>query len=81
MLHGEVKVNGNTILRWHAVRQGAGAYGVNRYQCGVRDIAGEWWSFTVDHKYEDGAAALAAAVLLKSQTLESSGRYNHPTSC
>lgn len=66
-LHGEVKVNHNTIGEWSAVRKEAVENSVHRYECVVeyRNIRGYLTKaeFNVEHAYGDGALMLASKVL------------------
>lgn len=64
-LHGEVKVNGRAVAWWQAVRVNGGTQpdDINRYACAVQRTGSPRWAGTVEHRYGDGAVALAAAVL------------------
>lgn len=71
-LHGEVKINGRVLMQWSAVRKTGTTDpdSVNRYHCSVVAAVGNTGAhtqeFTVQHRYGDGAAALAAAVLART---------------
>lgn len=70
-LHGEVKINGRVLMQWSARRITGTPEpdSVNRYHCdvvtglGTAELHVE--QFTVEHRYGDGAAALAATVLAR----------------
>lgn len=68
MLHGDIKVNGNVIGEWQAVRTSPDLRDDNEYDCRMtyRNLAGypmeAAWRIT-DHHYKAGAAALAARVI------------------
>jgi hypothetical protein len=66
-LHGEIKVNGQILASWEAVRQSPDPVGVNTYRCKVTERHREK-TFEVDHAYEEGAVALAIKVLSRYQT-------------
>ncbi len=79
-LHGPIQVNGMTIGEWSAVRQTVTngpphADEVLTYDCTVhQDSAPDGCAavlerFSVQHRFGDGALALAAAVLAKGTTL------------
>jgi hypothetical protein len=66
-LHGEIKINNQTIGSWSAVRQQNLAdpdadYG---YVCMV-SMNGETVSFPIDHVYSDGATSLLAKIMRKA---------------
>ena len=74
-LHGEIKVNGIPIGAWHARRTEDLLFdaqvctyecGVEYYGVGMSDPARQ--EFTVRHRYDEGAVALAAKVLTRSTT-------------
>lgn len=62
-LHGPIKVNEQTIGMWSARR--VLTADPNVYQCVVERFNGSLKAhhFTIEHRYEDGAVALAAKVL------------------
>lgn len=73
MLHGEVKVNGNVIGEWKAVRQTMDANQFNNYNCFIRfqDMQGYTnearWEL-IGHGFGNGAISLAARVLREGMT-------------
>lgn len=76
-LHGEIKVNTYAIWYWSAVRAEEHP-DHNVYDCDLWEPEQDWlmddkprqqYKFQVKHKYEDGAVALAAKVLMEAQEL------------
>jgi len=64
-LHGEVKVNGHTILKWQAQRLTTHDHtNLNEYSWEVAyPEIGMKYSGTLYHDYKDGASVLAIGVL------------------
>ena len=71
MLHGQVLVNSTELLRWSATRSNSRAYsGVHSYKIDIEHDGRIIYRGLIDHNYEDGAAILAAKVLLLTPTIE-----------
>jgi len=65
-LHGEVKVNGEVLAYWQAVRQEPivlDADQVSTYRCEVSTHYGAVEKFTVEHRYGDGALVLLRKIM------------------
>lgn len=63
-LHGDVSINGNQLLFWSARRLSPNIRETNEYEIEVYEHAtAETTRFKLKHKYKDGAAVLASAVL------------------
>lgn len=72
-LHGEVKINGQAILVWSAVRQEALDDPGQRstYQCEVLDVDKRLGRcFTVTHTFSDGAAVLLSIIMRRYNYLK-----------
>lgn len=84
-LHGEIRINGESIGTWTAVRkeEHPDFEGRHRYQCEVSQrndrvpiSRGQWrerfdiWRFDVWHDYSDGAIVLAGRVLSGKDTVD-----------
>lgn len=75
MLHGEIKVNDKEIAYWQAVRQEPlqDERQVSTYKCVVAKklIGGEYRyaTFTLTHRYDDGASMLTIRVLTESERI------------
>lgn len=67
MLHGEIKVNGDEVGDWSAIRREKNVVAQDfehTYDCRVTiQRSYKVREFTVKHRYGDGAAALAQKVL------------------
>lgn len=72
-LHGEIKVNQQPVGEWWAVRQQPVVVDndqISEYACVVRLRETETETrFTVQHRYGDGAVALAAKVLMTAHAM------------
>lgn len=70
-LHGEIKVNGVAIATWEAVRKEKLAKDINWYDCKVHYRNPHGYpmkaEFSVPHRFGDGALALTAKVIGKSE--------------
>lgn len=75
MLHGEIKVNHREVGYWQAVRLDGLklTQQTSNYRCNVtrRLIHGGYQrcDFNLTHRYDDGAAVLAAKVLTESERI------------
>jgi len=65
-LHGDISVNGTVLVQWSAQRKQAVPREVNDYQVSVvdyREKPAHERRTLIQHRYDDGATALAAKVL------------------
>lgn len=69
-LHGELKVNGDVIGTWSARRLARVPEEVNEYECYVQMVGADAREFHVEHRFADGAEALAAKVLAEAAWLK-----------
>lgn len=68
-LHGTINLNGRQLIAWTARRLADHPQEINEYECRVSNRLDD---FTVTHRYSDGAAVLAAKVLVASVVTEQS---------
>lgn len=81
MLHGEIKINGQLIGSWKAVRQQGLT---SSQQISDYKVETHWYSprenfsFTVRHRYSDGADTLIAYIMTRSHELRTRRRQLDP---
>lgn len=77
-LHGEIKVNGETVGRWSAQRVLTRKSGWHTYRWEACDPDGHHVTGDLIHDYDDGAVALAAQVLREAAVALASADQGHP---
>ena len=78
-LHGDISVNGAPLIQWSAQRKQAVPREVNDYQVSVvdyREKPARERRTLISHRYDDGAAVLAAKVLAWVSAPAASEREN-----
>ena len=77
-LHGEIKVNGETVGRWSAQRVLTRESGRHTYRWEAYDSTGRHATGDLTHTYSDGAMALAAQVLQEASASLTCADQGHP---
>lgn len=83
-LHGAIKVNGNILGAWTAVRVTntedavLTPDAVSEYECSVGMLDGDQFDFNLTHRFGDGALVLASSILREAVLRKETG-HGTPT--